>query len=638
MMTTISGAEFNNIYDKCLNTDDEDSTIFLNENNELLSRDQYDRRNKNHRKIRFRRKYIKLTTENENHRGFQFKTGVNTDIHKFTSFGECKAGGIYFTDMDSITQWIKTPWNHYYYRYVYVPRNAQVYLENLYSESVKIKADIIILSERHKIIDDVGVVIKICSINGKFFKQHVHEFNNTVLLGLIKERCKFVELMKIFPNVPETDKIIKDAIIEQLMISFVTNMFDSSYESFDICEKAMIYDPENFKKIPLRCITNDMCKKFVMHHPKYFTYIPDEFIDVELCGLANIDCYPDNFRHIPPLFRTVEMCNLMFRKDEQNIIFIPFNKMCTEMLKCVPKFINYERQWDDEKFKEKDSVPQYYIWYCDSVENCNTLVPISGKTKGFAGNTHNNMTINTSKKIFDMNYTHYINIPNEFKTIEMTQIFIKSIINDYRYINDKIEIVIKSLIFEHMTENLWCDLLHCHNVLSHIQNPTQRMYDAALEFFKTIDDFNSVPDKFRNGEYTDQYMKKIGVINILQFSAKNLTTKRILQGIRTSMHLPDISIMKDFIKNMKTICKISYFRFLVTICRFEKNKCDRCLFAPNFPPDFIQNVKNGNDNKCYLYLIEKYNIPNILKYISINDISEDVYQLILQKDINMIDI
>lgn len=72
-------------------------------------------------------KLIKLTNHTENHKGFQFKTGLNTDMENFISNEEynekydkmydgkydrkykrdCNGEGIYFTDIDNMSMWLK---------------------------------------------------------------------------------------------------------------------------------------------------------------------------------------------------------------------------------------------------------------------------------------------------------------------------------------------------------------------------------------------------------------------------------------------------------------------------------------------------------------------------------------------------
>jgi len=88
-------------------------------------------------------KFIKFTNQNENHNGFQFKTGLNVDTVPFTNYSECQAGGIYFIEKKYMISWAGS---HTWQRTVTIPDDAQVRIEDS-----KIKADKIILSEREPI-------------------------------------------------------------------------------------------------------------------------------------------------------------------------------------------------------------------------------------------------------------------------------------------------------------------------------------------------------------------------------------------------------------------------------------------------------------------------------------------------------
>jgi|SRR6185437_12849270 len=87
--------------------------------------------------------FIKLTNKSEIHNDYEFHDGLNIDIVPFNPTGECKRGGIYFTDESRIHIWEAC---HEYYRIVTIPDNALVY-----AERDKWKANKIILSERREI-------------------------------------------------------------------------------------------------------------------------------------------------------------------------------------------------------------------------------------------------------------------------------------------------------------------------------------------------------------------------------------------------------------------------------------------------------------------------------------------------------
>jgi len=51
-------------------------------------------------------KYYKLTNQQENHHGYQYKTGLNVLDMPFQYEGDCVAGGLYFTTFDQIHNFI----------------------------------------------------------------------------------------------------------------------------------------------------------------------------------------------------------------------------------------------------------------------------------------------------------------------------------------------------------------------------------------------------------------------------------------------------------------------------------------------------------------------------------------------------
>ena len=88
-------------------------------------------------------KYYKLTKENENHHGFQYKDGLNTDILEFDPQGTCEPGGLYFSDAEHILENLFL--NHYYIREVTLPNNEEIYKD---PSSYKYKSHSIILGKR----------------------------------------------------------------------------------------------------------------------------------------------------------------------------------------------------------------------------------------------------------------------------------------------------------------------------------------------------------------------------------------------------------------------------------------------------------------------------------------------------------
>jgi len=71
-------------------------------------------------------KYYKLFNEQENHHGFQYQDGLNTDTLPFNSNPEdsCVAGGLYFSDAENIIEHLN--YDYYYIREVEVPEGELI--------------------------------------------------------------------------------------------------------------------------------------------------------------------------------------------------------------------------------------------------------------------------------------------------------------------------------------------------------------------------------------------------------------------------------------------------------------------------------------------------------------------------------
>ena len=112
------------------------------------------------------KKFVKLTKRTENHNGFRFTTGLNTDTVAFNPSDECQPGGIYFCELEKIGQWVQYDQTHCVnYRMIEFPDDARVYVEE-----DKFKADKLILGEKKDIWSDEKICELIVSRNGRMLK------------------------------------------------------------------------------------------------------------------------------------------------------------------------------------------------------------------------------------------------------------------------------------------------------------------------------------------------------------------------------------------------------------------------------------------------------------------------------------
>src|SRR5581483_2207316 len=50
--------------------------------------------------------FYKITNINENHHGFQYHDGLNVLTEPFSQYGTCVSGGLYFTDINNICNFL----------------------------------------------------------------------------------------------------------------------------------------------------------------------------------------------------------------------------------------------------------------------------------------------------------------------------------------------------------------------------------------------------------------------------------------------------------------------------------------------------------------------------------------------------
>ena len=88
-------------------------------------------------------RFYRLLNDAENHRGFQYKTGINIDTNEFNPSGSCEKGGLYFFDESQLINY-----SEYTYNCVWIREVTFLPDSRIYCEKGKYKTDKFILSER----------------------------------------------------------------------------------------------------------------------------------------------------------------------------------------------------------------------------------------------------------------------------------------------------------------------------------------------------------------------------------------------------------------------------------------------------------------------------------------------------------
>ncbi len=144
------------------------------------------------------KKFYKLTNETENHNGFQFQDGLNTDTYPINT-NKCSQGGLYFTNEKKIYKWIS--YNNKTMKYI---REVEILDDSeIYIEDDKYKTDKFVLKSR-KIIFEDDEICKLIVKEYRFSLQHVKNQTEKICKLSVQKNGLELEYVK-----DQTDEICK---------------------------------------------------------------------------------------------------------------------------------------------------------------------------------------------------------------------------------------------------------------------------------------------------------------------------------------------------------------------------------------------------------------------------------------------
>jgi hypothetical protein len=211
--------------------------------------------------------FVKLTNLDENHNGFQFRTGLNVDDIKFDPSGSCKAGGLYFCEWKKVGQWIEYGNKQcMYWRKVTIPDDTQVYIE-----PDKFKADKFVLSDRQKIWDNEEICTMAVSYDGNYL---CHIDHQTVQMQLLAVRTSISCIQ--YAHNPSVEVYEAAVSYHGRSLRHITN------PSHKLCELAVQSDGLALEFVKNQ--TEKICELAVMQNPKALSFVYKQ--TDKICELA----------------------------------------------------------------------------------------------------------------------------------------------------------------------------------------------------------------------------------------------------------------------------------------------------------------------------------------------------------------
>jgi len=264
---------------------------------------------------------IKFTTDTENHNGYQFKTGLNTDTRPFYNKGSCTQGGIYFSSLYNFHLWAQYGNKHcVQFRYVTVPDDAQVYIE-----AKKFKVNKMILSEPQKFNtlsqlweEDKYSNVQAephCFMNIPYIMNEKFDMPESYYMKYINQQPKYVThtpakflknkefRMKLYDiNASIFSKLIRYRDTTECLDVLIKNL--QNFKDFTPREKqtpelytvALAADPMMIAYVSSYTQTPDICNYAFSHNPATFQYLTHK---TPAMYLPAISAVPANLKLIP---------------------------------------------------------------------------------------------------------------------------------------------------------------------------------------------------------------------------------------------------------------------------------------------------------------------------------------------------
>lgn len=234
-------------------------------------------------------RYVRLTTESENHNGFQYKTGLNVDHLRFDCSEPCSPGGLYFCRFDEFGKFVKYADKFCVnMRDVTIPNDAIVYVE--YDT---FKTDRFILGKPVKIFENYKLcleVVNYLSFALYFVKNQTFEIciaaikRNPCALGHVRTQTHEICIGSVKEN-GLTLEYVRDQTYDVCIAAVRQNPWALQYvkeQTREICLIAIKQDP-----FVLECVKNqtlELCIVAIKQEPFVLQIVKNQTLD--LCLLA----------------------------------------------------------------------------------------------------------------------------------------------------------------------------------------------------------------------------------------------------------------------------------------------------------------------------------------------------------------
>ena len=255
--------------------------------------------------------YIKLTTENDTHNGYQYKEGLNCLDGEFNNEKICGSGGLYFCRKEDIGKW-----SFYNYKKMHYIWDVKLCEDSkIVDMGDKLKTDKFILSNKRSIWDNEEICKLVVQQNGlllKFVKQDI----------MNEEICKLACIKN-----GHALKFVKQDLMNE-----------------EICKLAIKQNGYSLEYVKPELITDEICKLVVQQDCYALCYVNPELITDEICKLA-VQQNGYALKYVKPELMTEEICKLAVQQNGYALKYVPPELMMYHLNLLLKKFVSCSTRW-----------------------------------------------------------------------------------------------------------------------------------------------------------------------------------------------------------------------------------------------------------------------------------------------------
>jgi hypothetical protein len=261
--------------------------------------------------------FVKLTTEDCIHNGYQYKEGLNCLNGEFNNEKICDSGGLYFCRKEDIGKWC----TYGFYKIMYYIWDVELCEDSkIVDMGDKLKTDKFIIKNKRTIWDNEEICKLAVQYNG-YLLQYVNQKVMTYEICKLAVQQNYDAFKYVKPELM-TDEICKLAVSKN---GYAIQIIKPELMTDEICKLAVRKNGEALQYVKPELMTEEICKLAVQKNGNALKYVKPELMTDEICKLA-VQQNGYALKYVKPEFMTNKICKLAVQQNPDSKCYVKKTK------------------------------------------------------------------------------------------------------------------------------------------------------------------------------------------------------------------------------------------------------------------------------------------------------------------------